>query len=53
MRYISSSMLMQAQAGEAQAARVLWEQPREKKSKIAGASWRGAAQAASGPQREL
>jgi hypothetical protein len=27
--------------------------PREKKSKIAGASWRGAAQAASGPLAEL
>jgi hypothetical protein len=45
-------MLVQAQAGEAQAARGFWEGPREKKSKIAGANWRGA-QAASRPQGRL
>jgi hypothetical protein len=53
MRKKSSSMLMQAQAGETQAARGFWAGPRKKKSKIAGASWRGAAQAASGPQGGL
>ncbi len=52
-RKMPSSMLVQAQAGEAQAARGFWGWPREKKSKIAGASWRGAAQAAGGPLAEL
>ncbi len=44
----TSSMLVQAQAGEAQAARGFWEGPGKKKSKIAVASWAGAAQAAGG-----
>ncbi len=47
-----SSMLVQAQAGEAQAARGFWKGPREKKSKLDGASWRGA-QAATEPQGGL
>jgi hypothetical protein len=42
----SSTMLVQAQASEAQAARGFWGRPRHKKSKIAGADWRGGAHAA-------
>ncbi len=41
-----SSMLVQAQRGEAQAAEGFWVGPGKKKSKTAGASRRGAAQAA-------
>ncbi len=37
-----SSVLVQALAGEAQAARGFRERPRENKSDFAGASWRGA-----------
>ncbi len=39
-------MLVQAQAGEAQAAEGFWGDPGIKKSNIAAGSWRGAAQAA-------
>ncbi len=46
-------MLVQAQAGEAQAARGFRGGPGKKKSKIAGAGWRGAAQGAGGPLRGL
>jgi hypothetical protein len=48
-----SSMPVQAQAGEAQAAEGLWGVPRKKKSKIAVQAWGGGAQAASGPLAEL
>jgi hypothetical protein len=53
MRKTSSSMLMQAQAGETLAARGFWAGPRKRKPKITGASWRGAAQEASRPQGGL
>jgi hypothetical protein len=46
-------MLMQAQAGEAQAAEGFFGGPGNKKSKIAADSSRGAAQAAGGPLRGL
>ncbi len=52
-RKISSTMLVQAQASEAQAARGFWGGPGNKKSKITAGSWRGAAQAAGGPERDL
>jgi hypothetical protein len=48
-----STMLVQAQAGEAQAARGFWGGPGKKKSKFAAGSWRGAAQTAGGPPARL
>jgi hypothetical protein len=49
----SSSMLVQAQAGESQAARGFWGGPGKNKSKMAAGSWRGAALAVGGPLAEL
>jgi hypothetical protein len=46
-------MLVQAQGGEAQAARGFWAVPGKKKSTIVAGSWRGVAQAAGGPIRGL
>jgi hypothetical protein len=45
----SSTMLVQAHAGEAQAARGFWGSPGKKKSLIAAGSLRGAAQKAGEP----
>ncbi len=48
-----SSLLVEAQAGEAQAADGFWGGLGKKKSKIAAGSWRGAAQAVGGPPAGL
>ncbi len=46
-------MLVQAQAGKAQAAEGFWGDPGKQKSEIATGSWRGAAHAAGGPPAGL
>ncbi len=46
-------MLVQAQGGEAQAARGFRGGPRQEKVEIAAGSWRGGAKAASRPERDL
>ncbi len=53
MRKKSSSMVVQAQAGDAQAAMGFWGGPGTKKSKITAGSWRGAAQAVGEPPAGL